>query len=194
MVLLPAMLRVQGLEEPHMRMRDRELALRFFAMLRTSPYGFRTPVKAWLNAELRAHQHMPEGEAAKLRELFEVSVGVAWSVFGAGFCRAVKGRPQGFLASLVGGAERPEAAAGGQADAAAAAGGGGEINVAQWDTLMYSIGTRVAREGAAAAERMTGERAAAVRGESVVRVVRLDQAMELRVISLDNGYTYMYTG
>jgi hypothetical protein len=32
---------------PHLRMRDRELILRFFAMQRTTPAGFTSPIKSW---------------------------------------------------------------------------------------------------------------------------------------------------
>lgn len=34
-------------DAPHMRMKDRELILRFFAMSRSTPYHFVSPVKSW---------------------------------------------------------------------------------------------------------------------------------------------------
>lgn len=37
----------------HARMKDRELILRFFAILRASPEGFKNPMKKFLNEEIR---------------------------------------------------------------------------------------------------------------------------------------------
>ena len=41
-----ALLRIYRSSSPHLRMRDRELILRFFALVRASPSGLRSPVKA----------------------------------------------------------------------------------------------------------------------------------------------------
>ena len=43
-----------------MRMKDRELILRYFAMQRTTPYHFFVPVKSWLNTEMRENKHMSQ--------------------------------------------------------------------------------------------------------------------------------------
>ena len=165
LVELEPMLKLQNISEPHMRMRDRELCLRFFAMLRTSPYGFRTPVKAWLNEEIREHQNMSEDEADKLKTLFEMTASIAWEVFGTKFCRNVRGKKAaGFLASLqLGGA----ADAANQEDATEVdtSVGNGEINVAQWDTIMYSFGTRIASCESSRMAALMSENSAAIRNE-----------------------------
>ena len=130
------MLRVNNANAPNMRMRDRELCLRFFAMLRTSPYGFRTPVKSWLNEEIRTNQYMEPSEAEALRSLFTETIGVAEAIFGSKAFRPVKaGATKRILASL---------SLGGSAnDVGDDSLGSGEINVSMWDTLMYSFAIRV---------------------------------------------------
>ena len=133
LVMLPTMLNLMNNEEPHMRMRDRELCLRFFAMMRTSPYGFRTPVKGWLNEEIRLNQYMEPQEAQSLKLLFSETIDLTWKIFGSKAFRPVKiGATKRILASLSGSNTDVDEDF-----------GNGEINVAQWDTLMYSFAIRV---------------------------------------------------
>jgi len=95
-------------------MRDRELLLRFFAMLRHGPAGFSSPVKSWLNAEIRAHRELGAEEAVRMRAAFEQAIRLSWSVFGENAFRPV----------LPGGGFEA-----------------GEVNVALWDTVMYAFAT-----------------------------------------------------
>lgn len=105
---------------PHLRMRDRELILRFFAMLKTSPDGFRSPVKAWLNEEIRLNRDLPAAEVARLKLCFEATIYQAWEIFGECAFRPVKPREEW----TDNGAGRFET---------------GEVNVALWDTVMFSL-------------------------------------------------------
>jgi hypothetical protein len=109
---LLAIYRAQG---PHLRMRDRELLLRFFAMLRRGPGGFVSPAKSWLNDEIRSHRELPPAQAAAMRASFEQAVRLAWELFGENAFRPVAPSGVGFEA--------------------------GEVNVALWDTVMYSLAT-----------------------------------------------------
>lgn len=144
----PAMLRVGRLGAPHPRMRDREHVLRFLALLRSGPRGFASPVKAWLNAEMRAHRELGAAQAGAMADAFETAVGLAEALFGDAACRPpLKSAPSAAAAAAA------AAAADGGADGGGADGGGGgggsggglsgagEINVALWDTLLYSLAT-----------------------------------------------------
>eukprot|EP00854_Cymbomonas_tetramitiformis_P015476 gene15476-18325_t len=107
----PYLLKVLKTDTPHVRMKDRELILRFFAMSRTTPYGFFSPVKTWLNSEIRENRNLSPGEVEDLSASFQHSIQLAWDVFGeAAFrpVRKVKGKE---------GMERFES---------------GEVNVALW--------------------------------------------------------------
>ncbi|KAK3262470.1 hypothetical protein CYMTET_28677, partial [Cymbomonas tetramitiformis] len=121
----PYLLKVLKTDTPHVRMKDRELILRFFAMSRTTPYGFFSPVKTWLNSEIRENRNLSPGEVEDLSASFQHSIQLAWDVFGeAAFrpVRKVKGKE---------GMERFES---------------GEVNVALWDTVMHSFSTLTASE------------------------------------------------
>ena len=84
------LLRVYRSKTPHLRMKDRELILRFFAMQRTTPEGMTSPVKAWLNEEMRENKDMTPQEARELKELFEETIKMVWEVFGESAFRPVK--------------------------------------------------------------------------------------------------------
>jgi len=116
----PEMLAMMKLDSPHPRMKDRELILRFFAMNRTGPAGFKPPTKSWLNQELRNQQDLEEDEKQRLVHIFKKAVGNAYAVFGEGAFRPLKGG----LARNLDGSLRVEA---------------GDINAALWDTLMYEF-------------------------------------------------------
>jgi len=106
-------------DAPHMRMKDRELILRFFAMSRSTPYHFVSPVKSWLNAEIREQKHCSRETIDEMREMFERTVALAWDVFGIAAFRPIKTGKKGLT-----GMERFET---------------GEVNLALWDTVMYSL-------------------------------------------------------
>ena len=114
------LLQIYRAQGPHLRMRDRELLLRFFAMLRSGPGGFTSPVKAWLNGEIRKHRELSAQEAQRMTESFERAIALAWTVFGEAAFRPVREGGGGGVAA----AERFEA---------------GEVNVALWDTVLYSL-------------------------------------------------------
>ena len=67
---------------PHLRMRDRELILRFFTMQRTTPSGFYLPAKSWLNEEMRENKDLLPKEAAEMTELFEKTLKLSVDIFG----------------------------------------------------------------------------------------------------------------
>ena len=77
-------------KQPHLRMKDRELILRFFAMQRTNPAGMTSPIKAWLNEEIRENKDMTPQEADEMREVFQETIRLVWEVFGDCAFRPVK--------------------------------------------------------------------------------------------------------
>ena len=137
-----ALLRIYRSSSPHLRMRDRELILRFFALVRASPSGLRSPVKArpsptpplthvllcppppapqaWLNEEIREFRDLPPKEVSRMTAVFERAIGLAWEIFGESAFRPVKLR------------EEWTDTEGGRFEQ-------GEVNVALWDTVMYSM-------------------------------------------------------
>lgn len=143
---VPAMLRLNRLAAPHLRMKDREMVLRFFALLRNGPAGFSSPVKAWLNEEMRTRRELPPAEAARMADAFDRAIGLAESVFGDAAFRPPKAE-QAPLAHT-----SPQA---GDADDESGApllappppaspqphGDVGDVNIALWDTLMHSLAT-----------------------------------------------------
>lgn len=115
----PYLLKILDAKEPHKRMLDRQLILRFFAMRRVSHLNYRGPMKQFMNREMETRRHAPENELNQLRDLFEKSIELAWHVFGShAFRRFTPGT----------GADRPD--------------GGWDtkrLNVALWDTVLYGL-------------------------------------------------------
>lgn len=70
LVRKPAWLKLMHLDEPHQRMNDCELILRFFA-IRDSLPNYSPPLKKLLNEYMRAHRHAAPDEIAALRAAFE---------------------------------------------------------------------------------------------------------------------------
>jgi hypothetical protein len=143
------LLRIYKSASPHLRMRDRELILRFFAMLRTGPEGFASPVKTWLNEEIRAHRELAPDAAARMADVFERAIGLAWRIFGDCAFRPVR---EGAAAARAAARAAGGAGASAAVDAAACF-ESGEVNVALWDTVLYSLaqydpGALLARKGA----------------------------------------------
>ena len=124
---------------PHLRMRDRELILRFFTMQRTTPSGFYLPAKSWLNEEMRENKDLLPKEATEMTELFEKTLKLSVDIFGDCAFRPAK---------------YPEASKKGQKVTAEDVSGifvreyfeSGEISVALWDTITSSFAKMVRDE------------------------------------------------
>ena len=54
----------------------------WIAMLRCTPAGFSSPIKAWLNEEVRENKDMTPAEAAEMETVFRRTIRLAWEVFG----------------------------------------------------------------------------------------------------------------
>ena len=120
------LLRIYKSAQPHLRMRDRELILRFFAMLRSGPSGFTSPVKAWLNDEIRQHRELAPDAAARMADVFERAIGLTWQIFGEAAFRPVRDSAPEDVVAPADGVPDPRFEA-------------GEVNVALWDTVLYSM-------------------------------------------------------
>jgi hypothetical protein len=75
-------LKIMGLDEPHFRMKDRELILRFFAMWRQTHLKYKAPMKQFLNREMDNHRNPSQKELTDMRAVFEKSIDLAYQVFG----------------------------------------------------------------------------------------------------------------
>ncbi|HOV22545.1 MAG TPA: DUF262 domain-containing protein [bacterium] len=71
-----------GLKEPHYRMQDRELILRFFAFFHTTHLKYTPSMKHFLNKEMEKYRNLNNAEEKELRTVFKKSVGLSKSVFG----------------------------------------------------------------------------------------------------------------
>lgn len=95
---------ILGWKEPNKRMRDVELALRFFAFLRATHLNYRSPVKGFLNREMEEHRELIQKEQMELRTKFKDAVTLTKTVFGGtAFRRFVPGSDK----NPNGGWERP---------------------------------------------------------------------------------------
>ena len=113
------LLAIRGAKAPDPKMRDRQWILRFFAMRRQMHTLYRGPMKTFLNEEMRAHRFAPPEEIERLRTLFESAIECAYLVFGShAFRRYEPGSlkdPNGSWSTS------------------------GPVNVALWDTILYSL-------------------------------------------------------
>jgi hypothetical protein len=78
----PYMLKIMGSEKPHLRMADRQLILRFFAMWRNTHLRYKSPMKRFLNREMESHRDPSDEELQEMRGLFAKSIEMAYLVFG----------------------------------------------------------------------------------------------------------------
>lgn len=78
----PFILKVMGLKQPHKRMADRQLILRFFAMWRNTHLKYKSPMKQFLNREMDNHRNPSANELGEMRSIFEKSIEIAYTVFG----------------------------------------------------------------------------------------------------------------
>lgn len=112
------LLKIMGSKTPQKRMTDRQLILRFFAMWRNTHLKYKAPIKQFLNREMEAHRNPGEKGIAEMRDVFERSIEMAYSVFG----------PNAFRRYNVGRPNKPD----GHWEQK-------KLNVALWDTVLYSF-------------------------------------------------------
>lgn len=112
------LLKILGSDRPHKRMQDRQLILRFFAMCRTTHLRYKSPMKAFLNREMEQHRDPDERELAEMRGAFERAIEMAYTVFG----------PNAFRRFHFGSSRHYD----GYWEMR-------KLNVALWDTLLYSF-------------------------------------------------------
>lgn len=74
-------LRLIGSKEPHPRMVDCEMVLRFFAFYHGS-YDYKSPMSIFLNNELSTHQNSSPEKMESFKQAFNKAVRSSWSVFG----------------------------------------------------------------------------------------------------------------
>ena len=89
-----------GLKEPHPRMVDRELVLRFLTFLHNTHLNYRAPMKQFLNKEIQKFRDLSPEEEKMLRKEFKKSIELSKTVFGEfAFKRFICGssarKPQG---------------------------------------------------------------------------------------------------
>ena len=99
-----------GLKKTEKRMRDVELVLRFAAFYHATYLKYRSPMRRFLNDEMKEHQHITDNNASVLRDAFKRAVNVTKSLLGKhAFKRFYKGteknpngrwEPKKFNASL----------------------------------------------------------------------------------------------
>lgn len=71
-----------GVKEPDKRMRDVELVLRFAAFLHASYINYQSPMKKFLNEDMRRYRAISSEDAEKLRRSFKNAVQIVKSLFG----------------------------------------------------------------------------------------------------------------
>ena len=113
----PLLLKIRHAETPHKRMEDRQLILRFFAMKRNTHLNLKGGMKQFMNREMIAHRHATPDEILALQAMFESAIECAWAVFGA---NAFRRWSAGDDRSSEGQWEN-------------------KLNVALWDTILYTF-------------------------------------------------------
>nr|WP_242033560.1 DUF262 domain-containing protein [Phormidium sp. FACHB-592] len=112
------LLKILNSSSSHPRMADRQLILRFFAMWRVTHLKYKGPIKQFLNLEMDKHRNLSEKELSKMRAVFEKSIEMAHFVFGKNAFRRFNA---GKLDNPNGSWEK------------------NKLNVALWDTLLYTF-------------------------------------------------------
>jgi len=112
------LLKVLRQEQPHPRMQDRQLILRFFAMWRKTHLKYKSPMKQFLNHEMEQNRNIAPEIVEEMREIFARSIEMAYVVFGQNaFRRFYPGNPQ-----EPNGNWEPK-----------------KLNIALWDTILYGF-------------------------------------------------------
>lgn len=81
-------LKLIGLREPHKRMADREMALRFLAIWKSwdketeSLNGYKGRMKSFLNAFMNEHKDIKQNEIVQWKQTFEETVNKVYQVYG----------------------------------------------------------------------------------------------------------------
>jgi 5-methylcytosine-specific restriction endonuclease McrA len=131
------LLLIRGAKSADEKMRDRQLILRFFAMSRQAHHRFKSPMGRFLNTEMELHRNATEGELAQLRSKFENAIEAAYTIFGShAFRRYNFGKAGGVDGDW------PTS---------------GAINVALWDTILYSFSYYEKRQLISAADAIREE-------------------------------------
>jgi hypothetical protein len=112
------MLKVMQAKKAHQRMADCQLILRFLTMERNTHLKYRAPMKQFLNREMEAYKNAPPREIDRMRKVFEKSLELSWLVFG----------PHAFHRFNAGNEKNPN----GKWELR-------KLNVALWDTVMYTF-------------------------------------------------------
>ncbi|PSN05741.1 hypothetical protein C7271_03825 [filamentous cyanobacterium CCP5] len=105
-------------QEPHTRMADRQLILRFFALWRHGPDRYKGPMKRFLNTEMENYRHLDPDAVEAMRAAFKQSIEIAYLAFGENAFRRYK----------LGNTYNPNGSW-----------EGSRLNVALWDTLLYGF-------------------------------------------------------
>jgi len=79
----PTLLKIRGATQPHKRMADCQLILRFFAMWHQTYVKYRAPMKHFLNRDMAARRNPSPRELATMRATFDHAIEMAYSVFGS---------------------------------------------------------------------------------------------------------------
>ena len=95
-------LTILGKRQPDKRMRDEELALRFFALHLQGVKSYRTPQKHWLNDAALAGKAYSEDEIAELRTVWEkaIEVSLVWFAPKECFRRTLAGKARAINRAL----------------------------------------------------------------------------------------------
>lgn len=72
-----------GLSAPEKRMNDVQLVLRFAAFYHKTPYHYKSPIKKFLNDEMKEYLNISPDKAEELRKAFKNSVSLIKSLLGA---------------------------------------------------------------------------------------------------------------
>jgi Protein of unknown function DUF262/HNH endonuclease len=109
---------VLGTDGPDKRMTDRQLILRFFAMWRSTHIKYKSPMKRFLNQEMERHRNPSKNDLGEMKKVFEKSIEMAFTVFGTHafrrFHAGTEEHADGYWET-------------------------NKLNVALWDTLLYSF-------------------------------------------------------
>jgi hypothetical protein len=82
----PPWLEILGRKAPDIRMRDEELALRFFAFHTRGVGSYRTPQKHWLNSAAKQGMRYSSEKIAELRGAWQDAIGTSLRWFGPAEC------------------------------------------------------------------------------------------------------------
>jgi hypothetical protein len=113
----PSLLRIRRSTTPHRRMDDRQLILRFLAMKRNTHLNYRGSMKQFMNHEMVDNRFASPSDIANMKKTFEDAIECAWIVFDSNaFRRWTPAQPAQSSSSW-----------------------DSKLNIALWDTVLYSF-------------------------------------------------------